>query len=58
MLSSGFICDSGFWEAYDVVRVFMHGVLRRELTKEPAPVLFTGHSLGGGKLFQFALCLH
>jgi len=29
------------------VRVFIHETLRRELTREPAHVCFTGHSLGG-----------
>lgn len=39
---------SGFWSAYSVVRVFIHGVLRRELsTEEVTHVYFTGHSLGG-----------
>merc|ERR1711871_552813 len=37
----------GFWEAYSVVREFIHEVLRKELTRDPADVYFTGHSLGG-----------
>lgn len=36
----------GFWDAYSVVREFVHGVLRRELAVESAHVYFTGHSLG------------
>ena len=36
----------GFWEAYSVVREFIHEVLRKELTRDPADVFFTGHSLG------------
>lgn len=38
---------SGFWEAYLVVREFLHTVLRRELRVRPAQLYFTGHSLGG-----------
>jgi hypothetical protein len=37
----------GFWDAYTVVRGFLHGVLRAELMKKPCNVIFTGHSLGG-----------
>lgn len=44
---------SGFWEAYTVVRGFIHGVLRAELVKNPTTVFFTGHSLGGA-LASFA----
>lgn len=43
-----FVCDdSGFWEAYQYVRVFIHAILRRELVQNPTTVFFTGHSLGG-----------
>jgi hypothetical protein len=38
---------SGFWEAYLGVREFVHTVLRKELSQNPAEVFFTGHSLGG-----------
>jgi predicted lipase len=38
---------TGFWEAYSVVREFVHRTLRRELLQAPAHVCFTGHSLGG-----------
>lgn len=39
---------SGFWSAYEVVRPFIHTILRRELSKNPsAQVYFCGHSLGG-----------
>jgi fluoride ion exporter CrcB/FEX len=38
---------AGFWEAYTVVRGFVHGVLRAELMRRPTTVIFTGHSLGG-----------
>lgn len=38
---------SGFWEVYSTVREFVHNVLRRELSREPAVVYFTGHSMGG-----------
>jgi hypothetical protein len=38
---------TGFWEAYSVVREFVHATLRRELTNCPSHVCFTGHSLGG-----------
>lgn len=39
---------SGFYEAYEVTREFVHRVLRRELSESPAAsVFFTGHSLGG-----------
>jgi putative lipase involved disintegration of autophagic bodies len=38
---------SGFWEAYEHVRDFVHAILRRELVKNPTTVYFTGHSLGG-----------
>ena len=46
MLTSNEI-SSGFWEAYTVVRSYVHEILRRELKKQPAPIFFTGHSLGG-----------
>lgn len=36
----------GFWTAYSSVREFIHEVLRRELSVNPANVYFTGHSLG------------
>jgi len=36
---------SGFWEAYEHVRDFIHAILRRELAKHPTSVSFTGHSL-------------
>ena len=38
---------SGFWEAYEHVREFIHAILRRELSRNPTTVFFTGHSLGG-----------
>lgn len=39
---------SGFYEAYEGTREFVHRVLRRELGESPAAsVFFTGHSLGG-----------
>jgi len=38
---------SGFWEAYSVVRGFLHATLREELVAFPTTVHFTGHSLGG-----------
>jgi alpha-beta hydrolase superfamily lysophospholipase len=38
---------SGFWEAYSVVREFVHSTLRKELLASPHHVYFTGHSLGG-----------
>ena len=38
---------SGFWDAYVVVREFVHKVLRKELSKQPGHLCFTGHSLGG-----------
>jgi hypothetical protein len=37
----------GFWAAYEGVRLFIHESLRREVTRDPAHVCFTGHSLGG-----------
>lgn len=37
----------GFWEAYQMVRGFVHGKLRQELVRNPTTVMFTGHSLGG-----------
>lgn len=37
---------SGFWEAYEHVRDFIHAILRRELVRNPTTVYFTGHSLG------------
>jgi hypothetical protein len=38
----------GFWEAYETtIRVFVHATLRKELAREAADVIFTGHSLGG-----------
>lgn len=37
---------SGFWEAYEYVRVFIHATLRRELVICPTHIYFTGHSLG------------
>ena len=42
-----FCLYSGFWEAYEVVRDFIHLTLRRELSRSPTSVYFTGHSLGG-----------
>ena len=38
---------SGFWEAYEHVREFIHAILRKELVRNPTTVFFTGHSLGG-----------
>lgn len=38
---------SGFWEAYWVVREFVHRTLRKELSAHPSQLFFTGHSLGG-----------
>ncbi|RYY85297.1 hypothetical protein EON63_07680 [archaeon] len=38
---------SGFWEAYCMVRGFLHARLRQELVRLPTTVIFTGHSLGG-----------
>lgn len=38
---------SGFWEAYERVREFIHAILRKELSRNPTTVFFTGHSLGG-----------
>jgi len=38
---------SGFWEAYELVREFIHAILRKELARNPTTVYFTGHSLGG-----------
>ena len=38
---------SGFFEAYSVVRPFVHRTLWRELSADPAHVYFAGHSLGG-----------
>ena len=38
---------SGFFDAYFAVRNFVHAVVRRELKENPAPLLVTGHSLGG-----------
>eukprot|EP01035_Chromulina_nebulosa_P018490 gene18490-24205_t len=46
---------SGFWESYEVARGFIHAILRRELVKEPADVMFTGHSLGGALATYAAL---
>jgi putative lipase involved disintegration of autophagic bodies len=37
----------GFWSAYLPARAFLHDILRKELSKNPATVYFTGHSLGG-----------
>lgn len=38
----------GFWEAYECsTRIQLHAILRRELSQEPADIIFTGHSLGG-----------
>lgn len=38
---------NGFYEAYTIIRGFLHGILRAELMKNPNTVVFTGHSLGG-----------
>lgn len=46
---------SGFWEAYSVVRGFLHGKLRQELMRNPTTVVFTGHSLGGALATYAAL---
>lgn len=37
----------GFWSAYLPARYFLHELLRKELTTNPAKLYFTGHSLGG-----------
>ena len=42
-----FVSDSGFWEAYAVVRDDLHAIVRRELKSRPAQLYFAGHSLGG-----------
>mmetsp|Transcript_21523 Transcript_21523/g.31265 ORF Transcript_21523/g.31265 Transcript_21523/m.31265 type:complete len:1073 (+) Transcript_21523:100-3318(+) len=38
---------SGFWEVYLTVREFIHSTLRQELSRSPAHLYFTGHSMGG-----------
>jgi hypothetical protein len=47
MLLFSFSVASGFWEAYTAVRSYLHEIVRRELKMHPAPIYFTGHSLGG-----------
>ena len=42
-----YFSDSGFWEAYAVVREDLHSIVRRELKSRPAQLYFVGHSLGG-----------
>jgi acetyl esterase/lipase len=37
----------GFWSAYLPARKFLHALLRKELSTNPATLYFTGHSLGG-----------
>lgn len=52
---------SGFWEAYEHVRDFVHAILRRELVRNPTTVFFTGHSLGACTSYTAAivgLCLY
>jgi predicted lipase len=44
---SYFLSFSGFWEAYAVVRSYLHEIVRRELKRQPSAVYCTGHSLGG-----------
>ena len=46
---------SGFWEAYEYVRIFIHATLRRELVLCPTQVYFTGHSLGKQRNLDIAL---
>ena len=51
---------TGFWEAYSLVREFVHAVVRRELAMEPADLFVTGHSLGGalGTIASLDLAVH
>ena len=51
---------SGFWEAYSLVREFVHAVVRRELIEEPTDLFVTGHSLGGalGNIAALDLAVH
>lgn len=46
---------SGFWDSYFASRLFIHSALRFELSKRPANVYFTGHSLGGALATYAAL---
>jgi putative lipase involved disintegration of autophagic bodies len=50
----------GFWSAYLPARKFLHDLLRKELSKNPATVYFTGHSLGGAltTLAAFDISVH
>jgi hypothetical protein len=47
LLSCPLSLDSGFWSAYLPARKFLHELLRKELSANPATLYFTGHSLGG-----------